>query len=233
MTRQILFAFALVIASRCTVSAQIKTNRTAGAAPLARVCFLPLNAQLTRVGMGGAEPQPAESDAWAGKLRDMVRHSLAGAGLALAGDFSAPEEIANDQTRQSLLKVREKYDTIAVLLNKKPGKVSESRYSLGDEVALAPCSADADALLFVDAAGASKTGGRKAFTIITGGMAGVWMAQSNFRIAMAFADAKTGSIVAFTRITVVGNKTDKDPEGALDTRLTEEFGKMKTAAKKP
>src|SRR6185437_5848498 len=176
-------------------------------------------------------PQPAESEEWAGKLRDMVRHSLADAGLTLAGDFSAPDKIASDQTRQSLMKVRDKYDSIAVLLNKKPGKVIDSRYSLGDEVALAPCSADADALLFVDAASTSKTGGRKAFTIITGGMAGVWMAQANSRIAMAFVDAKSGSVVAFTRITTVGSTTDKDPEAALDTRLTREFGKMKTAAK--
>ena len=231
MTRRILFVLALAVSACTTLPAQIRTNRTAGAAPLSRVCFLPLNAQLTRVGMGGAEPLPADSEAWAGRLRDMVRHSLAGAGLTLAGDFSAPDQIASDQTRQSLLKVREKYDTIAVLLNKKPKKVSDSRYSLGDEVALAPCSADADALLFVDAAGASKTGGRKAFAIITGGVTGVLMAEPNFRIVMAFVDAKSGSVVAFTRITTIGSKTDKDPEAALDTRLTREFGKMKTAAK--
>ena len=118
-------------------------------------------------------------------------------------------------------------------LSKKPGNVEKGRYTLTDEVALLPCSADSDSLIFMDAAATLQTGSRKAFSFVIGGAAGIVMAQAGYRIWIAFADAKRGEITAFTRLTLMGGKAAKDPGAVLSERLAEEFRKLRPAAARP
>ena len=208
------------------INRNVKTKRESGAPPISSVCLVTMDTQLSRVGMKGIEPLLPEGEEWGRKLREMLTHAIAGARWTLAGDLSSESATSDEQVRQSVLRVRQKYDTIAVQLKKKPGRVAKGRYTLGDEVALAPCSANADTLLFVHAIGLVETGGRKAFSVVIGGSVGILLAQARYEISIAFVDAKTGDVTGFTRINLLGGKAGKDPDKVLAQRLSEEFAKM-------
>ena len=110
-----------------------------------------------------------------------------------------------------------------MLLNRKPGDVRKGRYTLGDEVAELPCSASADSLLFIGAKGLLQTGGRKGFSVLIGGSAGILMAQARYSVSIAFVDAGTGDVTAFTRISFLGGKAGHDPRTVLTGRFIQEF----------
>ena len=230
---QRLITLALIIGFAATgapasINRSVRTKREPNAGPIQSVCLVSLDAQLMRFGMKGAEPMPAETEAWSAKLKDTVMQAASGAGWQVAGDFTDLTTVGED-ARDSVVKVKRKYDTVAVQLNKKPGKVAKGRYTLGDEVALLPCSANADSLLFVAASGVIKTGGRKAFSVMVwGGLPG---ALANYSLRIAFVDAKSGEVTALTRINLIGGKLGDDPANVLTKRLTEEFKKTGSGAK--
>ena len=219
--------------SQAAINRSVKTRRHFGGAPISRVCLVSLDAQVSRIGMKGAEPLLPEGEEWGRKLRDMMTHAVAGSGWTLVGDLSTDNGAMDEQLRQPVLRVKQKYDMIAMQLNQKPGKVKNGRYTLGDEVALLPCSASADSLLFVRAVGVVETGGRKAFSLLIGGSAGIVMAQARYKLSIAFVDAKTGEVTAFTLINFLGGNVGNDPEKVLTERLVEEFDKMHPGAPKP
>jgi hypothetical protein len=210
------------------INRRIRTKRDASAGPIQRVCLVSLDAQLIRLGMKGAEPMPKETEEWTPKVKDTVIQAANGAGWKVAGDFTDLSMVGED-ARDSVVRVKRRYDTIAVQLNKKPGKIAKGRYTLGDEVALLPCSASADSLLFVAASGVMKTGGRQAFSIIVWG--GAPGALSNYFLRIAFVDAKSGEVTALTRIVLTGGKFGEDPAKVLTKRLMEEFKKTGSGAR--
>jgi hypothetical protein len=169
-----------------------------------------------------------EADEWTVKMEEVVLALIREAG---AETFPAiPDAQASESAKESLLRVTQKYDTVSAQLHKKPGGVRKGRYTLGDEVALLPCSAKADALLFLHSSGRILTGGKKAFGALVGGQA-----FSIARLYMAFVDARSGEVLAFTKITRGGDKFRKDPESVYRTVLLKDYEKMhvgKTPAKK-
>lgn len=216
------------ISAPATINRSVKTKRDASAGPIRSVCLVSLDAQLSRFGMKGMEPMPAETEEWTPKLKDTLTQAASGAGWKMAGDFTDLNTVGED-VRDSVVKVKRRYDTVAVQLNKKPGKVAKGRYTLGDEVALLPCSANADSLLFVAASGVMKTGGRQAFSMIVwGGLPG---ALAKYSLRIAFVDAKSGEVTALTRIILTGGKFGEDPAKVLTKRLIEEFEKTGSGAK--
>jgi hypothetical protein len=216
------------ISAPATINRSVKTKRDTSAGPIRRVCLVSLDAQLNRLGLKGMEPMPAESEEWTPKLKDTVKQAASGAGWEIAGDFTDLNTVGED-TRDSVVKGKQRYDTVAVQLNKKPGKVAKGRYTLGDEVALLPCSPNADSLLFVYARGVIKTGGRQAFSMIVwGGLPGAF---ANYYLRIAFVDAKNGEVTALTRVNLTGGKFGEDPGKVLTSRLIEEFKKTGSGAK--
>lgn len=195
-------------------------------AHLNRVCVLPAEANLTRIGMKGGENLVNESDQWAAKLAYAVSRAIVDAGGELKGDFSAAA-MKDEDTRQSVLRLRQKYANISVQMRKKRDGVKKGRYTLGDEVALLPCAAQADSVVFIDGAGAMQTGGRKTFSVLTGGIAGPFMAMSRYQVWIALADAKTGKVTALLLVTSAGGKTGSDPEQALNKTLVPRFKKFR------
>ena len=216
------------ISATASINRSIRTKRDASAGPIERVCLVSLDTQLERFGMKGMEPMPKETGEWTAKLKDTLIQAASGAGWKMAGDFTELDTVGED-ARDSVVKVKQRYDTVAVQLNKKPGKIAKGRYTLGDEVALLPCSASADSLLFVSASGVVKTGGRQAFSMIIWG--GVPGAMANYALRIAFVDAKTGEVTALTRIVLTGGKFGEDPAKVLTKRLIEEFKKTGSGAK--
>ena len=217
-----------VVTAPAAINRKIRTKRDASAGPIQQVCLVSLDAQLSRLGLKGMEPMPAETEVWIAKLKDTVTQAASGAGWKMAGDFTDLNSVS-EEVRDSVVKVKRRYDTVALQLNKKPGKIAKGRYTLGDEVALLPCSATADSLLFVAASGVVKTGGRQAFSMIVWG--GVPGAFANYSLRIAYVDAKSGEATALTRIGLTGGKFGEDPAKVLVKRLIEEFKKTGSSAK--
>lgn len=195
-------------------------------AAVRKVCVLPPEADLRRLGMKGGESLSKESEQWAEKLGTTVQNAVADAGGAVIGDFSAEALRRNDETRQTVVRLIQKYDNIAAQMRKKPGGVEKGRFTLGDEVALLPCAAEADSLAFVDGGGLIQTGGRKAFDVLVGGAAGMFSAQSRFAVWVTLVDAKTGQVTAFTRQSATGAKAATNPDDLFRAPLVQELKRL-------
>jgi hypothetical protein len=230
VTRSRFLCCAVICAvSGAALAASISTSRDIKARPIHRVCLLPVDAEMTRLGMRDATPLAKEAAEWAQKIHGMLQHAVPGAGWQLSGDLTDDALASNDDLRQAVVRVKQKYDSVAVQLNKKPGEVGKGRYTLGDEVALLPCAADSDSLMIVHARGETKSNGRKAVSILA---VGYLAALSNYSIRIAFVDAKSGEVTALTRIGATDSSTAGDPEGTISNILTEQFLRMQTAAPK-
>ena len=84
-------------------------------------------------------------------------------------------------------------------MDKKPGEIAKSAYTLGDQVAMLPCAANSDVLVFVRAGGTVTTEGRETFSVLVGGPI------SGAVFIVTFADAKTGEILGLIRLRRTGN----------------------------
>lgn len=176
--------------------------------------------------MKGGESLSKESEEWAGKLGATVQHAIAETGGAVIGNFSSEALQRNEETRQTVVRLLQKYDNIAAQMRKKPGGVEKGRFTLGDEVALLPCAADADSLAFVDGGGLIQTSGRKAFDVLAGGAAGIFSAQSRFEVWVTLVDAKTGQVTAFVRQSVTGEKAATNPDDLFRAGLVQELKRL-------
>lgn len=203
------------------------------AGAIQKVCVLPAEATLTRVGMKGGERLSKESDEWAVKLNATLKHAIAAAGGQVTGDLSPNALEGDDEARQSVVQVKQKYRSVSIQMRKKPNGVKAGRYSLGDEVSLVPCAGEADSLAFLDAAGMLQSGGRKAFDILIGGAGGIFLTFGRYNIWIAMVDARTGKVKALLRDTDFGGKTGSDPEAALTKRLTDHLKKLHVGASQP
>lgn len=196
---------------------------------IGRLCLAPTQAQLLRVGMKGRESLSRESEEWTVKLRDMFWRAIEDAGGQPAGDLSA-EPPARDEVRESVTRIRQKYDSIWPQIKKKRGGVKKGRYTLGDEVLILPCARDADSVAFINAEGLLQTGGRKTLSILTGGVAGAVLSLSRYRVWISFVDARSGDVKSLLTITGLGEKIGEDPAIALRARLVSEFKRMHIGA---
>ena len=221
--RLLLAAVVACIASPGFGAITARFNRKAGA--IRKVCVLPVDAELTRVGMKGGASLQKESEEWAEKLQSTLKRAISDAGGDVTG-VTLEDLQHDDDARQSVVRLRQKYAGIARLMRRKPGGVKTGRYTLGDEVSLVPCAGQADALAFVDATGLLQSGGRKAFDVLVGGVGGILLAQGRFDLWIALVDAKTGEITALVLDFSFGSRTAKNPEDALTKRLAEQFKKV-------
>lgn len=199
----------------------VKTRSDKSAGSMHRVCIIPATAQMVRVGAKGGEQMTKESEEWAAKLNAAVAHAVTLAGGEITGDLSI-EALKNDEdARQAVVRVDQKYQSVSVQLRKKPKEVAKRRYSLGDEIALLPCARQADSIAFIRATAMIQTAGRKTIMILAGGVGGAFLSLSRYDISIAFADAKTGNITAFLSVDERGGKTGENPDDALRVMLVQ------------
>lgn len=193
-----------------------------GEAPIRTACMMPAEGKLSKLGMKGKEGMSKESDAWSTDLQNIVSSHLKLAGVALLdAPGSADGGASADELNQVLLQVQGKYDGISSTIDKKPKDIGKSRFTLGDDVALLPCTAKADVLVFVEGQGQVLTGGKQAFGILIGGPK-----DSMATLILTMADAKTGEILAFVRL-VNADKFVNDSEKAFGGALDKQFKKMR------
>jgi hypothetical protein len=216
-------ALAALLCSQCSWAATMTKNVDPKAKAIHYVCVLPVDADVNKVSFKGGERLVAESEQWALKLEDAIRIGIKDADGVLVGDLSPEALNADDPLKQTVVRLKLKYNSVAVQMRRKPGQVKKGRYTLGDEVALLPCARDADSVVFVHAGGTLQTAGRKTASILAGGLYGVVAAQSRFVIQIAFVDARSGEVTAFLQTYGLGANLEKNPEGTWSKPLSDQL----------
>lgn len=166
-----------------------------GKFPIHSACMMPPEGHLTRIGVKGTEGMTKESDAWAGALENLVESHLKSADIAI---HSATDPLSSgasdDDIRGAIFQIQQKLDSLSRLMDKKPGRIAKSAYTLGDQVGMLPCSENSDILVFVQGVGQVLTEGRASMTFLIGGP------SENALVLVTMADAKTGEIVGLIQI---------------------------------
>ena len=200
----------------------ISPKLASGADAIHSVCVVPGEMQLTRVGMKGKEGMAGESLAWGNTLQKIVEAHFKAADVEVVNSTISPEQLdADPDAQQLVLQVQKKYGSVATQLEKNPKDIKKDRFSLGDEVAILPCSAKSDALVFFHAEGEVSTAGKHAFDVwVTG-----HRDEANLRISLV--DSKSGDVLALIRIQREGDRYEKDPEKAYGKALDKELKKIK------
>jgi hypothetical protein len=185
-------------------------------------CLMPVQGKLSKSGMKGSEGLSKESDAWSESLQNVVETHLKQSGIQLLSASDVLQSGASeDELRQVLLGVQSKYDEVSAQVNRKPKDIGKSRFTLGDSVALLPCAAKSDVLVFVEGEGQVLTGGKKAMGMLIGGAS-----SSSAALILTMADAKTGELLAFVRL-ANAEKFLTDSEKAYGKGLDKQFKKMR------
>jgi hypothetical protein len=139
-----------------------------------------------------------ESDDWSTALQSLVETHLKTAGVQLLQASDRLDSGASDdEIRQVILGLDQKYGEIATTLNKRPKDIAKARYTIGDDAALLPCSAKSDVLVFVRGEGQVTSGGKKMMGAFIGGSSNTSYAT----LVLTMTDAKTGEILAFSKMT--------------------------------
>jgi hypothetical protein len=116
--------------------------------------------------------------------------------------------------------VPQEFDTLLPLVNKKPGRIGKSAYTLGDEVGILPCSENSDILIFVQGQGQVLTENRATMTFLIGGPA------ENAEVLVTMADAKTGEIIGLIQMYPDGSGFLDSAEDAFGEQLDNELAIM-------
>lgn len=191
-------------------------------------CMISAEGKLSRQGVKGREGMAKESDDWSTSLQNVVEAHLKSAGVSLMPAMSADQSGASDdELRQVVMQIQQKYDDVAAKLNSKPKDIGKSRYTVGDQVALLPCAAKSDVVVFVQGEGQVLTGGKKAMGMLIGGPA-----NSGATLILTMADAKTGEILTFARLVNINGVGDgqqflDNTEKAYGKALDKQLNKMK------
>jgi hypothetical protein len=195
---------------------------TDGEVQIHKACVMPAEGKLSKVGMKGQEGMSKESEAWSSVLQTVAESHLKQAGVQILPSGMLPQDLEkNDELQQTVLKLQAKYDSILTQLDKHPKDTRKARYTLGDEVALLPCTAEADTLVYVHGQGRVLTGGKQAFGILVAGPS-----SSTAFMTLSLVDAKSGEILAYMRLLNAG-KFVKDSDKAYGKRLDKMFKQMK------
>lgn len=190
---------------------------TSGKFPIHSACMMPPAGHLRRIGLKGAEGMTKESEAWAAALEALVESHLKSDGIAINSATNPLSSGASeDEIRGVISQVQQKYGAVLPLMNKKPGQIAKSAYTLGDEVGMLPCSENSDILVFVQGEGQVLTENRATMTFLAGGPA------EDAEVLVTMADAKTGEILGLIQLFPGGSFIDSAEDafgGRLDNQL--------------
>jgi hypothetical protein len=172
--------------------------------------LMPVQVEITKVGMKGAEPMMEESRQTEQALTPVIGTVLHNLGYKLDMESLSRGTLEKDpDLRYTVDDLQKKFDEELKQMNRKSKDVRKGRFTLGDEVAKLPAGEKVDALLFVRAEGEVLTGGKKAFGwLVTG--AAFDTAMMHFGVV----DARTGDVLYFAKPVMVKNIAKKSEEAA-------------------
>jgi len=193
-----------------------------GEVEIHKACVMPAEAKLSKLGMKGQEGMAKESDAWSSALQAVAESHLKTSGVEILPSGMSQEDLEkNDELQQVVLKLQAKYDSISRQLAKHPKDTRKARFTVGDEVALLPCTANADTLVYVHGEGQVLTGGKRAFGVLIAGPK-----SSTASLTLSLVDAKSGDVLAYMHL-INADRFVNDSEKAYGSRLDKLFKQMK------
>jgi len=222
-------AFLCVSSSSAFASFRVTSSHTqhkvsSGKFPIHTACMMPPRGGLIKIGMKSAEGMSKESEAWRGSLEKLIESHLKTDGLTIE---SATDPLSSgasdDEIGKVISQVQEKLHTLLPLVNKKPGQIAKSAYTLGDKVGMLPCSENSDILVFVQGEGQVLSDSRATMTFLVGGPA------QDALVLVTMADAKTGEVLGLIQL-YPGDGFPENPEGAFGSRLENELWNMNIAS---
>lgn len=171
--------------------------------------------------MKGNEGMSKESEAWSLQLQGVVETELQDIGVTITSTGMSNADLeSNDELRQALLQIQQKFNNVATQMTHHAKDIKKDRYTLGDEVALLPCSARSDSLVFIHGEGSVLTGGKKAFGALVYGPT-----KSTATLQITFVDAKSGEVLAYATFLNDG-KFEHDSQAAYGKKLGKELKKI-------
>jgi hypothetical protein len=193
----ILFSLSSPVPSGARSASQLKLR--SGKFHVRSACMMPPEGHLIKFGLKGSSESPEKSDIWARALEAFVETHLKSADISIEPAFAILSSGASeDEVHQVILDIQEKYHSISRQLEKKPNDIGKSAYTLGDQVAMLPCAANSDLLVFVHG-----------------------QTENNMRtnrlavLTVTMADAKSGEILAFLHYDQVDPGLDDPEDGTL------------------
>jgi hypothetical protein len=164
----------------------------ASSVTIGKVVLLPPEIEFMHVGVKGPESNSTESDQLAGSLYSVLASELTARGVTVLPDPMAAA--ATDEAKYAIAKLQSEYDSLRIQLNRKPKRVDDGHITLGDGVATFEPARGADALVLVRGTATQATKAKTAAILIGFG------ALSGFEGDIGFVDARTGDVLAWTRI---------------------------------
>jgi hypothetical protein len=166
------------------------------------VLILPAMVNIVKSGMKGNDPLVEESHSVEQALSPVVGSVLTDKGCEVLPDvFTAENLEKNPDLKYALADLQSRYDKVEGEMNRKLKDIGKGRYTLGDDVANFSPGAGADALIFVRGQGEVTTGGKKAFSMITG----VGNAVNAVGVRIAVVDAQSGEVLYYAISVTTGN----------------------------
>lgn len=198
---------------------------TSGEFQIHTACMMPIQGKLSKSTMKGAEGMSKQEDLWTTTMENLVEAHMKTAGVQI---LQATDPLASgasdDEIRQVILQLNQKYGEISTQVDRHPKDIRKSRFTMGDSVALLPCSAKADVIVFVESQALVTSGGKKAMGLFDAG------AGSSYAVlAITMADAKTGQVLALSRMSNIeqfGEKFVDQPEDVFGQSLDKQFKKL-------
>jgi hypothetical protein len=185
------------------------------------VVILPAKVSIVRDSMKGPEGMAAESEELSARVEKTVAEVLAQKHVAtLSGPASSSAEDGAQQ-KYTVADIQAKFDDLLPKVMKKRSDVKKGRFSMGDEVLNLNLAKPADAIIFIRGQGQKLSSGKKAFTLLVGGM------PAFLRLQIGIVDARNGEVLLYTDPVFVG-----DPTTAVDRlrkALEKGFKKLPTA----
>ena len=186
------------------------------------VVILPAKVSVVRDSMKGPEGMAAESEDLSARVEKTVAEVLANNKHVTTVSGPAPSSGEGDaQARYTVADIQAKFDDLLPKVMKKRSDVKKGRFSMGDEVLNLNLDKSADAIIFIRGQGQKLTSGKKAFTLLVGGM------PAFLKLQIGIVDARNGEVLLYTDPVFVG-----DPTTAVDRlrkALEKGFKKLPTA----
>lgn len=160
-----------------------------GSRHVQKLMIMPIQVQLTKLGMKGTEPMTEESLQAQKSLMPVLADVFKTNGYVIDDTTVSPQVLERDDAlRYSVDDLQKKLDEVLKIMARKPADVRRGRFTLGDEVVKLPAAENVDALLFVRVVGRIMTGGRKLYSFPMG---------DDVRMRMGVVDARTGDVLYY------------------------------------
>jgi hypothetical protein len=185
------------------------------------VVILPAKVNVVRDSMKGPEGMAAESEDLSARVEKTVAEVLAQKHVTTLNGPASSSAEDGAQQKYTVADIQAKFDDLLPKVMKKRSDVKKGRFSMGDEVLNLNLEKTADAIIFIRGQGQKLTSGKKAFTLLVGGM------PAYLKLQIGIVDARNGEVLLYTDPIFGG-----DPTTAIDRlrkALEKGFKKLPTA----